>query len=129
MVLSERQIKWILFGTMALTVPVVYFLLMGGGFLPLVSIVAAGFDNGFFALAAVVHVLVFSPIFYFLSRAIARRLAMWPERARAVGVIALCGLMFGLTQFPVYQGPFGGKPKFTNLYDATACAMRGHRAC
>jgi hypothetical protein len=129
MVLSERKIKWTLFGAMSFSLPVIYFLYLTGGFLPLVSIVAAGLQNGFFALAAVVHLLVYLPIFYFLSGAVARRLAVWPERARAVSVIALCVVMSGLTQLPVYQGPYGDKPRFTNLYDATACALRGSRAC
>jgi len=126
MVLSERKIRWILFATMSLTVPVIWFLLMTGGFVPLASIVAAGFQNGIYALAAVVHLLVYCPIFYFLARAMARRLVVWPDRARSAGVIGWCVVMLGLTQLPIYQGPFG---KFTNLYDATSCAMRGSRAC
>ena len=129
MILSERKIKWILLTLMVMTVPVLYFAYLVGGWLSLITIAAMGLDNAVFGMISAAHVLVYGPIFYFLCRALARRLASMPERARTIIFVGLCGFLFALAYVPVYLPPFGTPAKFRPLYDATACAMRGARAC
>ena len=129
MILNERKIKWTLFTLMVMTVPVLYFALLMGGWLSLLSIAAMGLGNVIFGMISIAHLLVYGPIFYFVCRALARRLASMPERARTIIFVGQCGFLFALAYLPVYLPPFGTPDKFRSLYDATACAMRGARAC
>ena len=99
------------------------------GLLPLVSIAVLGFDRSPFGLISVAHMIVYCPAFYFLSRAVSKRLSAMPERVRKIRVAVLCGLLFGITFLPVYLGPFGNPQRFGDAYYATGCAMHGQSAC
>ena len=91
MILSEGKIKWILSTLMVVTLPVLYFAFLMGGWLSLLSIAAMGLGNAIFGMISVAHLLVYVPIFYFVCRALARRLASMPERARTIIFVGLCG--------------------------------------
>ena len=129
MELTERKIKWIVFAMMFLTFPVLYFVLYSGGVLPLVSIAAMGFDNWAFGLVSFVHMVVYCPVFYFLSWAVSKRLGAVPERARTIRVAVLCGLLFGVTFLPVYLVPFSSPPNWGDAYYATGCGLHGAYTC
>ena len=129
MELTQTRITWILFTVMFLSVPVVYFVLLTGGFLPLITIAVLGFDHAVFALISVVHMVVWCPVLYLVARAVSRRVSAMPAPARRIRVAVLCGLLFGMTLLPVYLAPAGDPPRFGDAYFASGCAMHGMLAC
>lgn len=117
-------IKWLLFSSFSLTVPVYWVAFAGAGFVPLFVIVLSTFACGstffFFLFINAVNVLFWGSILYGLSAIIAIPLAKLPRIPRVtIFLIVLVALAF-LTTLEIYGAGFagGGSGKqFFNLFD------------
>jgi hypothetical protein len=96
-------IKWVLFCLMACTVPVLYYMFVIGGFLPLIAIVALCFRGVWgFVLFNVIHLAIYGALFYWLARFISRRLALLSDGWRIAGFAALSSALVAIAFLPVY---------------------------
>ena len=101
--MSANAIKWILFGLMFATVPVLYFLFVIGGFLPLIAIVALSFRGVWGnALFNALHVLIYGALFYWIAMMVSRRLAMLPEAWKLAGFAILALALVAISFLPLY---------------------------
>ena len=88
---------------MAATVPVLYFMFVIAGFLPLIEIVRLLRQGPWgFQLFNAIHLLVYGTIFYFLARFIARRLVRLELPWRVTGVAAIAAAMVAVSFLPIY---------------------------
>jgi hypothetical protein len=94
--MTQRALKWFTFAMLVATVPVIFFLFMWVGFLPVAGIIAISATAGDFLLAIVglVHVALFGGMFYGISVLISRVSAGVPERVR-LGVAVIIGIALG----------------------------------
>ena len=100
---GDTVIKWVLFGLMASTVPVLYFMFVIGGFLPLIAIVALSFQGVWgFMLFNAVHVLIYGALFYWIAKLISGRLALLPAAWKLIGFAGLSAALFALSFLPLY---------------------------
>jgi len=100
---SENTIKWILFGLMGATVPVLYFMFVIGGFLPLIAIVAMSFTGTWgFALFNAIHVLIYGAAFYWIARVVSKKLAMLPRRWKVLGFATVSMALAAISFLPLY---------------------------
>jgi hypothetical protein len=117
------MIRWILFVAMAFTVPVLWFLLVAVGFIPLIGI-AFSFFSGLpklevFLLAGNgINLVVWGIFLYYVAGVVARKIEKAPAKWRLpiVGVVLLA---LGVLPFlPIYGvGDCGGGSKNSlNLY-------------
>jgi len=114
MALSERAIKWLLFTAMFLTVPVLYFMFVIGGFVPLWTILVLTLV----APLSFVHVMLYAPVFYLVSILLAKGLMRMPNSQRTIAFVTICALLIGVTFLPIY-GVSHGKPQYQTLYRMT----------
>ena len=99
---SERVIHWLLFLLMAATLPVLYFMFVIAGFLPLVEIARMMGEGVWgFKLFNGIHLLVYGTIFYFVARFIARRLTRLSGPGQLIGVALISGLLVGVSFLPI----------------------------
>jgi hypothetical protein len=100
---SETVMKWGLFCLMAATVPVLYYMFVIGGFLPLIAIVAFSFRGVWgFVLFNAVHLLIYGALFYWVAAIVSRRLALLPRTLRFVGFASLSIALVAISFLPVY---------------------------
>ena len=92
---SRAVYRWVLFGVMVLTVPVLFFMFVVGGFLPLSVIAVMAYRDSVwgFKLFSVLHLLVYGALFYWLASLAARGLV---ALGRTWGPLAFLGLSAGL---------------------------------
>lgn len=101
--MSENTIKWILFGLMCATVPVLYFMFVIGGFLPLIAIVAMSFTGVWgFALFNAFHVLIYGAAFYWIAKLVARKLALLPRTWKVLGFATVSMALAAISFLPLY---------------------------
>ncbi len=101
--MSENTIKWILFCLMFVTVPVLYFMFVIGGFLPLIAIVAASFGGEWgFALFNAVHVLIYGAVFYWIAKVVSKRLALLPQTWKVLGFATVSIALVTISFLPLY---------------------------
>jgi hypothetical protein len=127
--INYRSIKWIIFTTLTLTIPAMFFLVMAVMFMPAVFFVAGiGYvipklftsghatESFWFIVILSIHVLVYAGIYYGLSVMVAKAITMINNRvARLCTLVALSlGLVF-MTQFPIYGGGGHGPIKWLSL--------------
>jgi hypothetical protein len=113
---AATGIQWVLFGLMVTTVPVVYYMFVVGGFLPLIAIAAMSFHGvwGFVAFN-VVHLLIYGALFYWVAKVIAKRLALLPPTWRIVGFAAISAALVAISFLPLY-GVGHHESQSVNLY-------------
>jgi hypothetical protein len=112
--MTQRALKWFIFAMLVVTVPVIFFLFMWVGILPVAGIIAVSATAGNFLLAVVglVHVALFGGIFYGISVLISRACADASERVR-LGVAAIIGIALGVVTLQPWYGRGEG---FHSLY-------------
>jgi hypothetical protein len=100
---SENTIKWILFGLMCATVPVLYFMFVIGGFLPLIAIVAMSFTGVWgFALFNAFHVLIYGAAFYWVAKVVSKKIASLPRTWEVLGFAATIIALVSISFLPLY---------------------------
>jgi hypothetical protein len=100
---SEKAIRWTLFCLMAATLPVLYFMFVIAGFLPLIEIARMMREGVWgFKLFNAIHLLVYGTIFYFLAGFIARRLARLSAGRRWAGFGLITAAMVAVSFLPIY---------------------------
>jgi hypothetical protein len=127
--INYRSVKWIIFTTLSLTIPAMFFLVMAVMFMPAVFFVAGiGYvipklfifghanESLWFIAILSIHVLVYAGIYYVISVMVARAITMIKNQvARLCTLVALSlGLVF-MTQFPIYGGGGHGPIKWISL--------------
>ncbi|MFH1076583.1 MAG: hypothetical protein V1753_07055, partial [Pseudomonadota bacterium] len=116
--INYRSIKWIIFTTLSLTIPAMFFLFMAVMFMPAVFLVAgigyvipklfiSGYatESLWFIAILSTHVLVYALLYYGISVIVANAITMiknWVARLGTLVALSL-GLVF-MTQFPIYGG-------------------------
>jgi hypothetical protein len=72
--MTQRALKWCIFAMLVLTVPVIFYVFMWIGVLPVAGIIAMSATAGDFLLAVVglVHVALFGGMFYGIAVLISR---------------------------------------------------------
>src|SRR5688500_4066528 len=95
--------KWALFWLMTATVPVLYYMFVIGGFLPLVAIAAMSVRGVWgFVLFNAAHLLIYGAAFYWVAKAISRGLRMLSPTWRLVGFAGIAVALVALAFLPVY---------------------------
>ena len=96
--------KWVLFCLMATTVPVLYFMFVVGGFLPLIAIAWMGVTDDFGGprIFDAVHLVVYAPLFYWVAKIISRRLSSLSRRWKFVGFAGISVAIAALSFLPLY---------------------------
>ena len=127
--INYRSIKWIIFTTLFLTIPAMFFLGMAVMFMPAVFFVAgigyvipklfkpgqANESLGFIAFSSI-HVLVYAGIYYGISVIVAKAVTMIKNRvARLCILVALILSLVFITQFPIYGSGGEGPIKWVSL--------------
>jgi hypothetical protein len=127
--INYRTIKWIIFTTLSLTIPAMFFLVMVVMFVPAIFFVAgigyvipkllkpgpANESWGFIAILGI-HALVYAEIYYGISLMVAKTITMiknWITRLSTL--VALCFGLVLMTQFPIYGGGGDGPMKWFSL--------------
>lgn len=101
--MSESAIKWLLFCLMAATLPVIYFMFVIGGFLPLIAIAAISFSGAWGSmLFNVLHLVIYSLLFYWAARFIARRISMLAPQWRIAGLAVISIALAAISFLPIY---------------------------
>lgn len=101
--MSESTIKWVLFCLMAATVPVLYFMFVIGGNLPLIAIVAISFSGVWgFVLFNAVHLVIYGLLFYWVAKLLSRRLSLLSQRWKIAGFAGLSIALVAISFLPVY---------------------------
>jgi hypothetical protein len=100
---AATPIKWLLFCLMVTTVPVLYFMFVIGGYLPLVAIAAMSFRGMWgFVFFNVVHLLAYGSLFYWIAKVISRRLALLSQTWRLVGFGGTSAALLAVSFLPIY---------------------------
>jgi hypothetical protein len=103
--MTQYAFKWCMFAMLVLTVPVIFYVFMWIGFLPVAGIIAMSATAGDFLLAVVglVHVALFGGMFYGIAVLISRVFAGASGRVR-LGIAAIIGIALGvITLQPWYD--------------------------
>jgi hypothetical protein len=95
--MTQHALKWCIFAMLVLTVPVIFYVFMWIGVLPVAGIIAMSATAGDFLLAVVglVHVALFGGMFYGIAVLISRACAEASGRVR-LGVAAIIGIALGV---------------------------------
>lgn len=101
----ERAVfRWVLFWLMVLTVPVLFFMFVVGGFLPLSVIAVMAYRDSVwgFKLFSVLHLLVYGALFYWLAGLAARGLSALGKTWGTVAFLCLSAGLLALAFLPLY---------------------------
>jgi hypothetical protein len=108
--------KWVLFCLMATTVPVLYYMFVVGGFLPLIAIAAMSFRGVWgFVLFNALHLLIYGLLFYWVAKLIVKWLGVLPKPWRFVGFAGVAAALAAIAFLPVY-GIGHHESQSVNLY-------------
>jgi hypothetical protein len=112
--MTQNALKWFIFAMLVATVPVIFYLFMWVGFLPVAGIIAISATAGDFLLAIVglLHIALFGGVFYGISVLVSRTCAGASERVR-LGVAAIIGIALGVVTLQPWYGSGDG---FHSLY-------------
>jgi len=114
--MGERAIRWTLFGVMAATLPVFYFMFVVAGFLPLIEIVRMLREGPWgFRLFNGIHIVLYGAIFYVVAWLVARALSRLPVAGQLVAVALIVGAMVSVAFQPIY-GIGHSQPPGTTVY-------------
>jgi hypothetical protein len=101
--MSQRATKWVLFAAMVCTVPVLYFMFVVAGVLPLVAVIRLNFTGVWgFKLFNSLHLLVYGPILYLAAKLVARCLFSLSPRGRTAGTAVALALLLLISLLPIY---------------------------
>lgn len=129
---EQTVIKWLLFITMTLTVPVFYYFFVVGGILSYASVVTMslpGVKHPFHLLSIVhwLHLCIYGAVFFLISGATAKDLCRHGTRQRRLRVVGTLILFFSISLLPIF-GFFGHWDfKSQNAYQAWSVAWNGTR--
>lgn len=117
--MNQSSIKWVLFVTMTLTSPLLYYMFVVGGFLPFAAIAALMILDphpwGFFLFNGI-HLLVYGLILFFFACVLAKQLYRIREEERSYWVFgAVVGLLL-IGLLPIY-GIGHSSVELTNVYE------------
>jgi hypothetical protein len=115
--LTEKSIKWLLFGVLAGVFPVLFFLFMAIGFFPLPVIVALTLKQPKLLLFSAVHLVIYGGAFYLAAIGGAKGISKLPLAARAVVVTLFLAFAAWLTLQPVYGWGGYATSIYKNLYE------------
>jgi hypothetical protein len=112
--MTQNTLKWFIFAMLVATVPVIFFLFVWVGFLPVAGIIAMSATGGDFPLAMVglVHIALFGGVFYGISVLVSRVCADASQRVR-LGVAVIIGIALGVVTLQPWYGIGRG---FHSLY-------------
>jgi hypothetical protein len=113
--MTLRTMQWVLFATMAVTVPLLFFAFVVGGFLPLLVIALALTDSAILLLVGI-HLAVYIPILFLISRLLAKFVSRRPKYQHRYILVGLVGALLLLGFVPIY-GVSHGSIKFRNVYE------------
>lgn len=101
--MSARAITWVLLVLMVATLPVLYFMFVIAGFLPLIEIVRLLREGPWgFRLFNGIHLVIYGAIFYLIARLAARWLARLPVAGQVAGVAAIAAVLVAVSFAPIY---------------------------
>jgi len=101
---DEKTMKWVLFCLMAATVPVIYFMFVVGGLLPLIAILAMSFTGVWgFKLFNAVHLAIYAPVFYWIAKIVSRRLSALSQRSKFALFVGISIVLVASSFLPLYS--------------------------
>jgi hypothetical protein len=125
--MHTRSIRWTLFVAFALTVPVLWFVLFGGGLIPLIAILLGLLSTlSWLKLDVVpivimdgINLILWGAVLFFVAGLCARAIERAPQswRPAIIGIVLLA--LVGLTFLPIYtvgDAGGGGTGGMVNLY-------------
>lgn len=130
-IFNKNTAKWLLFAWFALTVPSLFFLIVIGGFLPLLGIAgvtflstSAAFDWFIFFIVSAPQLIIYSVAYYWAARKITNALWKLTPQYRGRIYIAIIGVCGAIALIPMYGMSGGGlsptgsvsNTKTTNVY-------------
>ena len=138
--MSYQSIKWIIFTTLAMTVPAMLFFVMAFMFMPAIFFIAGiGYvipklfragsigESMSFIVILGVHALIYTAIYYGISVVIAKVIDLIKSRAARWVAVAIVCLGFGATAlFPVYGGGGHGPMYWYTLAEFLADMNRSY---
>ena len=137
---NYRSIKWILFTTVSLTVPSLFFLVMAVMFFPAVFFVggivyaipklfnpkSVG-ETFWFIFFMGVHLLIYAGVYYGISVLLARGIARIRGCVgRGLTMLAVCSSLIALTRFKIYGGGGHGPIRWQTLFELSADLNRSY---
>ncbi len=116
-VLTENTIKWALFLAMAATIPVLYFMFVVAGFLPLIAVAYVFLSDGVWGskLFTALHLLAYGSVFYWMATALARHIAKLSTRLKVLGLAGILLALATVSTLPIY-GVGHSEFQSVNLY-------------
>ncbi|MDD5455347.1 MAG: hypothetical protein PHW62_07645 [Candidatus Ratteibacteria bacterium] len=112
MKLERTIIKWIFFGVMIFTVPVLFFVFAAGGFVPLIAIAVMTAGMLFYVFRAdhssplvldcLINLIIHGAILYFLASLLGKFVSLLPEKYKVAVVIMFVLFLLSLPFLPVY---------------------------
>ena len=108
--MSERVIKWSLFALICATMPVVFYLVVVGGYLPLFAILVIALQNptdpsifGF----CLVHFVFYGTIFYLLAKALAKFICSVTPHNRTICYVLSLLVLLAIGALPIFGAGHG----------------------
>lgn len=116
-VLTENPIKWALLFAMAATIPVLYFMFVIAGLLPLIAVAYLFVSHGVWGskLFTALHLLVYGSVFYWMATTLARHIAKQSTRLKALSLVGILLILVTVSMSPIY-GLGHGEFQSVNLY-------------
>lgn len=100
--MSERAMRWLLFGAMVVTFPAVYFLFVIAGLLPLIYVAWLAWLDPSLWIANLVHLVLWGAIFYGAAWLVAKGLSRVPPWARWSALALAIGALVWTAAQPIY---------------------------
>lgn len=109
--------KWILFFSLIVTCPCLYFLFVVSGFVPLVTIIEQLFIGPItLKIINLLHIIIYGAIFYFTAHIASNKLSIYKKKTQALVLSCIVFGLFSLGFLPIY-GAAHGTIEWKNLYD------------
>jgi hypothetical protein len=101
--MNQSTTKWVLFAAMVCTMPVLYFMFVVAGVLPLVAVIRLSFTGVWgFKLLNSLHLLVYGPMLYLAAKFLTRWLFSLSPQRRALGIALALALALLISLLPIY---------------------------
>ena len=101
--MNQCTTKWVLFAAMVCTMPVLYFMFVVAGVLPLVAVIRLSFTGVWgFKLFNSLHLLVYGPMLYLAAKFLTRWLFSLSPQRRALGIAVALALALLISLLPIY---------------------------
>ena len=118
----ENKIVWLFFVAMVITIPVLFWFVAVAGYVPLLSLILP--MKGSFFFVGLIYVAIYAPIFYFLSKGIAKLIKKISRKEIQYVVIALVLLSFGVMGLIPMYGMGHSSIQYENLYQFYGVYLR-----